>query len=155
RLKQAEAMTQVEGSARLPQVSANASITEDKLSYNYLTPREATPSGWNDYGRATLDFRWELDFWGKNRSALAAAASELEARRAELAQARLILAAGVAANYAELSRLYANRETAVKSVELRGKTASLFAQRFSNGLETQGSVREADARYATTEGILL
>ncbi|RJF92465.1 efflux transporter outer membrane subunit [Noviherbaspirillum saxi] len=155
RLQQAEALTRVAGSAGKPQASANASVTEDKLSYNYLTPSEVIPRGWNDYGRATLDLRWELDFWGKNRAALAAATSELEASRAELAQARLLLASGIAANYAELSRLYANRETAEKSVELRSKTAALFAERFKNGLENQGGAREADARLAAAEGALL
>lgn len=155
RLQRAEAMTQVAGSAMKPQVSANASLSEDKLSYNYLTPPAMTPSGWNDYGRATLDFRWELDFWGKNRAALAAATSELEAGRAEFAQTRLMLASTIAANYAELSRLHANRETAVKAVAIRQKTATLFAQRFDNGMETRGSMRDADARRAAAEGALL
>lgn len=155
RLQQADAMMQLAGSALKPQVNANASVTEDKLSYNFLTPRDMTPSGWNDYGRVSLDFRWELDFWGKNRAALAAATSQLEAGRAELAQTRLLLAAGMAANYAELSRLYANRDTAVKAVEIRQKTATLFAQRFANGLETRGSQRDADARRAMAEGVLL
>lgn len=155
RLQRADAMTQLAGSALKPQVSANAAITEDKLSYNFLTPRAMTPSGWNDYGRASLDFRWELDFWGKNRAALAAATSELEAGRAELAQTRLVLASGIAVNYAELSRLYANRDTAVKAVEIRQKTATLFAQRFDNGMETRGSMRDADARRAMAEGALL
>jgi NodT family efflux transporter outer membrane factor (OMF) lipoprotein len=155
RLRQAEAMTHIAGSALKPQLGISASVSEDKLSYNYLTPREATPSGWNDYGRATLDFRWEMDFWGRNRAALAAATSGLEAGRAELAQARLMLASGIAAHYAELGRLHANRDTAAKSVELRGKTAALFARRFGNGLETRGSVRQADARHAAAEGALL
>jgi NodT family efflux transporter outer membrane factor (OMF) lipoprotein len=155
RLQQAEAMARVVGSATKPQISANASFTEDKLSYNYLTPSEVTPHGQNDYGRATLDLRWELDFWGKNRAALATATSELDASRAEIAQARLLLASGIAANYAELSRLYASSETAEKSVALRSKTAVLFAERFDNGLENQGSAHEAEARLATAEGTLL
>ena len=155
RLGLAEALFQVAGSARKPQVSANALVTEDRLSYNYLTSQSMTPNGWNDYGRLSLDFRWELDFWGKNRAALAAASSEREARRAELAQARLMLVAGIAADYAELSRLFANRDTAVKAVEIRRKTAELFARRCANGLETRGSLREADARRATAEGALL
>lgn len=155
RLQQAQAMTQVVGSALKPQVSANAAITEDKLSYNHLIPRTPATAGFNDYGRATIDLRWELDFWGKNRAALAAATSELEASQAVLAQTRLVLAAGIAANYAELSRLYANRDTARKSVEIRSKTAALFAERFAKGLETRGSVRDADARRASAEGALL
>lgn len=155
RLHCAEAGMQMTDSASSLQVSANASASEDKQTYNLLVPQQQLPQGWNDYGRMTLNFSWDLDFWGRNRAALAAATSELEAQRAELAQARLMLAAGVAANYAELSRLYANRETAVKALEIRQKTSGLFAQRFANGLETRGSVRDADARRAMAEGALL
>jgi len=155
RLAQAQAMTQVAGSASKPQLSAQASATQEKLSYNFLTPGDQTPQDWNDYGRAGLDFRWELDFWGKNRAALAAATSQQDAARAELAQTRLLLASGIAAHYAELSRLHANRETAAQSLEIRRKTAGLFAQRLEHGLETRGSMRSADARRAAAEGALL
>lgn len=155
RLQRAEAFTQVAGSALKPQVGANASISTDKLSYHYLVPKTSATEGWNDYGRATLDFRWELDFWGKNRASLTAASSELEARRAELAQVRLLLASGIAGTYAELGRLFANRELALQSVAIRSKTAALFAQRQANGLETRGSVRAADAAQAAAEGALL
>jgi NodT family efflux transporter outer membrane factor (OMF) lipoprotein len=155
RLAQADAVTQLVGSANKPQVSANAMISEEKLSYNYLTPLSMTPAGTNDYGRVTVDLRWELDFWGKNRAALAAATSALNASQAELALTRLALSTGIAANYAELSRLYANRDTAVKAVEIRSKTAELFSKRFNNGMETRGSMRDADARRAVAEGALL
>ena len=155
RLQRADAVLQITGAANQPQVSANASVSGDKLSYNHLIPRSPATEGLNDYGRATLDVRWELDFWGKNRAALAAATSEVEASRAELAQARLWLSASVAANYAELSRLHANRDTAAKAVQIRQKTASLFTQRFDNGLETRGGLRNADARRAVAEGELL
>lgn len=155
RLQRAEAFTQLAGSALKPQVSANAGISADKLSYNHLVPRTPATEGWNDYGRATLDLRWELDFWGKNRAGLSAASSELEARRAELAQVRLMLSSGIASAYAELSRLFANRELAQQSVAIRSQTAQLFAQRHANGLETRGSVRAADAGRAAAEGALL
>ena len=115
RLQRADAVLQITGAANQPQVSANASVSGDKLSYNHLIPRSPATEGLNDYGRATLDVRWELDFWGKNRAALAAATSEVEASRAELAQARLWLSASVAAHYAELSRLHANRDTAARA----------------------------------------
>ena len=66
-----------------------------------------------------------------------------------------MLAAGVAAHYAELSRLHAHRDTAARALEIRQKTASLFTQRFDNGLETRGGLRNADARRAVAEGELL
>lgn len=155
RLRRAEALSQISRSALLPQVSAGASASEQKQSYNYLMPQSALPQGWNDYGQATLNVNWELDFWGKNHAGLAAATSQLEANRAEMAQARLSLAAAVATNYAELARLFAARDTAVQSVEIRHKSTALFAKRFTNGLETQGSLSEAKARLAGAEGELL
>ena len=152
RLRRAEALGQIAGAPLLPQLSANGSATEQRQSSNYLTPKAMTPEGWQDYGRATLDFSWELDFWGKNRAALAAATSEVEASRAEFAQTRLSLAAAIATDYMELARLFAAHDTAARSVDIRSKTATLFAERFANGLETKGSLREAEARRASAEG---
>lgn len=155
RVQRALAGAQLADSANAPQLSANGSVDETKQTYNLLVPQHQLPQGWNDYGRLTLDFQWQLDFWGRNRAALAAATSEVQAQQAELAQARLLLTTGVAAHYAELSRLHANRDTAAKALEIRQKTAELFARRFANGLETRGSVRDADARRAMAEGNLL
>lgn len=155
RLRLADAATQTAASALRPQLSANASITEEKLSYNYLFPRSQKTDGWNDYGRATLDFSWELDFWGRHRAALAAATSERQASQAEWAQARLLLSSGIASAYAELSRLFASRNTALQSIEVRRKTATLLAERFDNGMENRASVRQADARRTAAEGALL
>ena len=155
RLRRAEAVGNIAVAALLPQLSANASASEQRQSANYLTPKAMTPEGWQDYGRATLDLGWELDFWGKNRAALAAATSEAEASRAEFAQTRLSLAAAIATDYMELARLFAARDTAIRSVDIRSRTATLFAERFANGLETKGSLREAEARRAGAEGDLL
>jgi NodT family efflux transporter outer membrane factor (OMF) lipoprotein len=155
KLRQAEALGQVAGATLLPQVDGSASVSKQKMSNNYLTPVTFTPQGWPDYGLASLNLTWEIDFWGKHRAALAAATSEVDASKAELAQARLALAAGVTSNYAQLAALFATRDTAVRSVEIRRKTALLFNERFENGLETQGSLSEAKARLASAEGALL
>ncbi len=39
RLQRAEAVAEIAGAANKPQVSANASVSADKLSYNHLIPR--------------------------------------------------------------------------------------------------------------------
>jgi NodT family efflux transporter outer membrane factor (OMF) lipoprotein len=155
KLRQAEALAQVSGAALLPQVDGSASVSKQKMSNNYLTPVAFTPQGWPDYGLASLNLNWEVDFWGKHRAALAAATSEIDASEAELAQARLALSASVASNYAQLAALFATRDTAARSVEIRRKTVTLFSERFENGLETQGSLSEAKARRAAAEGDLL
>jgi NodT family efflux transporter outer membrane factor (OMF) lipoprotein len=148
RLRSARSSQDSARGALAPQIAANSAATLQKHSENYLTPREMTPQGWDDYGRASLDLSWELDFWGRNRAALAAATSEAVAASAEADQARLTLSTGIAAGYAELARLYSALDTAKASQDLRSKTAALFAQRFDHGLETRGSVRQADARRA-------
>lgn len=154
RLSQASAIVQMTGASHQPQVSANLSATEQKQSYNFLSPPAVTPQGWNDYGRATLDFSWELDFWGKNYSALAAATSDMEAARADVAQARLMLATSVASSYVELAHLFTARDTAEAALEVRAKTAELFRQRYKYGLETLGSVRQMESRLAGEEAQL-
>src|SRR5688572_24819813 len=113
RLQRAEAYRATARGALLPQAGINSSITAQKQSYTYLSPPAMTPQGWNDYGRSTLDISWELDFWGKNRAALAAATSEAAAARADADQARLALSAAIASDYAELARQYAALDTAI------------------------------------------
>jgi len=155
RMRRARASQDNARGALAPVVSANASATEQKQSYNYLSPPAMTPQDWNDYGRASLDFSWEIDFWGKNRAALAAATSEAVAAGADADQARLALSSAIASGYAELARLYAALDTATAARTLRAKTAELFAKRFDNGLETRGSVRQADSRRASSEADVL
>ncbi|WP_229459258.1 efflux transporter outer membrane subunit [Massilia cavernae] len=155
RLRLAGAARDITGAASRPQVSASASATSQRLSANHLTPPSATPEGWNDYGRVTVDLGWDLDLWGRQRAALAAATSEREAARADLAQARLLLASSIASGYAELARLFTTRDTAAQAVEVRRKTAQLMNERFANGLENRGAARLADANLAAAEGRLL
>ncbi|HKU17299.1 MAG TPA: efflux transporter outer membrane subunit [Steroidobacteraceae bacterium] len=146
RLRRAQAGTQVAEAAGRPQASASASAIQQKHSYNYLTPRELTPQGWDDYGSASLSFSWQLDFWGRNRAALAAATSDANAAKAEAAQARLTIATAIASAYAELARQHAAHDTAVAALDVRARTADLFRERHANGLETLGSVRQVEAR---------
>ena len=154
RLEAAAAAVTFAGAARIPEVTGSAALTEGKQSYNYLMPRQAVPNGWNDYGVATLNLSWELDFWGKNRSALAAALSEQQAAQAEVAQTRLILSTSVASAYAELVDLFTVRDTAEAALELRTKTVALFRQRHDFGLENLASVRQVEARRAAAEAEL-
>jgi NodT family efflux transporter outer membrane factor (OMF) lipoprotein len=155
RLRRARALTDVAASADKLQLNATASATEQKQSYNYITPPAFTPRGWNDFGRASLDLSWDLDLWGRNRAALAAATSEAEAARADAAQARLTLSTAVASAYAELAREHAALDTATAARDVRGKTADLFQNRFDNGLETAGSVRQVISRRATADADVL
>ena len=154
RMRMAGAMVQGANAVMSPEVSANASVSEAKQSYNYLIPKAGLPQGWTDYGQATLNLSWELDFWGKNHAALAAAISEQGAAQAEVAQTRLVLSTTVASVYVELLHMYTVRDAVEASLELRNKTVELFYQRNKNGLETLASVRQMEARRSATEAEL-
>jgi NodT family efflux transporter outer membrane factor (OMF) lipoprotein len=155
RLKAAAAQVQGAGATRLPEVTASAEIAEAKQSYDFLVPRQALPNGWNGYGAATLNMSYELDFWGKNRAALAAAVSGQRAAEVEIAQTRLILSTSVASAYAGLLHLYTLRDNAADTLSLREQTVALFGQRHRFGLETLASVRQVEARQAAAKGDLL
>jgi len=155
RVQQAQALLGVSQSATVPQLSASASVAGDKYSYNYLTPSSMVQRGLNDTGRVALDLRWSLDLWGKYRAAVAAALGDVQARQADAAQARLVLASSVAAAYADLVRMQVLEQTLTQSLQVRSTTASLFAERFEYGLENQGSVQSAAARQAAARAELL
>lgn len=154
RLAAAAAVVRSAESVRIPEMTGSAALTSEKQSYNYLIPQGALPHGWHDYGLATLNFSWELDFWGKNRSALAAAVSEQQAARFEYAETRLLLSTSVAAAYAGLVDLYTLRDNADETLRLREETVKLFRQRHEFGLETLASVRQVEARRASAEAEL-
>ncbi|WKE67340.1 efflux transporter outer membrane subunit [Gallaecimonas kandeliae] len=155
RLRKAGAAVQGAGAPLLPQVSANAAFTQEKQSYNALMPRSAVPQGWNDYGQATLDLTWELDFWGKNRAALAAAISTQQAAQAELAQTRLVLSTSIASAYAELAHLFTVLDTAEATLSISTKTVELFQQRHQQGLENLASLKQVEARQSAAQAALL
>jgi NodT family efflux transporter outer membrane factor (OMF) lipoprotein len=155
RLHNAEASAQQAGAALLPEINAQGSVEKTKQSYNNGIPAAFVPHGWRPYGAAELNFSYEIDFWGKNRAALAAATSELDAARADAAQARMVLAASIAGAYADLARLFAERDSAAAAVHVRTQSAQLFAERFANGLETQAGVKQAESKQQSAQADLL
>lgn len=97
-------------------------------------------------GSAGLSFSFDLDLWGKNRAALAAATSDAEAAGYELAQARLALTTGIASTYADLAQLYRQRDTLEAALQIRGETAKLVGQRVEIGLDTRAELKQAEGR---------
>ncbi len=155
RLRNAEASAQQSGAALWPDISAQAKVDKEKQSYNYLTPPAFLPKGWRPAGQGSLDFSYEFDFWGKNRAALAAATSDAEAARADAAQSRLVLASSVVDAYADLARLYAERDCASAALQVRTQTAALFVDRKAQGLETEGAVQQAIGRRDSSQADLI
>ncbi|WP_041864933.1 efflux transporter outer membrane subunit [Sphingomonas sp. MM-1] len=145
RLRKADALAQQAGAALLPSLDASASGGWAKQSYNNGIPPAFVPRGWQDNGRAALDLGLDLDLWGRNRAALRAATSDAAAARIELEEARLVLSTNIAAAYADLARLFAERDVQQSALRVRSETLALVANRVATGLDTQAELKQAEA----------
>ena len=154
RLERAQASVGVARADLLPTLEGRGSVAAAKQSYNTGIPPAFVPKGYNGIGQLTLNFNWELDFWGKNRKAVAAATSDARASQADLAEARLVLSTAIASAYADLDRLWAERDVAERNVQSRLETFDLVQRRVANGVDTQGELAEARAGPATTRADL-
>jgi NodT family efflux transporter outer membrane factor (OMF) lipoprotein len=149
RVRAADAQAQQARAATLPSVAGNAQAAEVKQSYNNGFPAQFVPHGYNDTGRASLDFNFDLDLWGRNRAALKAATSEAEAARMDAAEARLLLTTNMAAAYADFARLTAERDAAEGALRTRTASADLVGRRVIDGLANRGEGDQARAAAAS------
>jgi NodT family efflux transporter outer membrane factor (OMF) lipoprotein len=155
RVRRAEALRGLADAALRPevggQVLANAAKVELGDLFGGGGQGPAAPSGISTAGVALLRGGYDFDLWGRNRASLAAATSEADAARADLAQARLTLATAVATAYADLAAQYAVLDAARDAFDVRSKTTELMRERQANGLENRGSVSQAEAGQAQAE----
>lgn len=154
RMNKAAALARVQGADGWPSVSFEGDVVGTRQSLNEGFPPEFQaflPQGWNSHGRIALDAQYELDFFGRNRAAFAAATSEAEAARAEAAAARLQLASAVAIAYADLARFTADRAGLDTIVRLRQDSVDLVKQRFDAGLEHEGQVSQSQSELSATK----
>ena len=149
RVRAAEAMAQQAGAALLPRIGAEGSAGGVQQSKNMGIPPAFVPEGIQDTGHVAATLSFDLDLWGRNRAALAAATSEAEAARVDEAQARLMLTTGIASAYADLAGYYHALDVANDAVRVRAASADLSGERARAGIENQASQRQAESRAAS------
>jgi len=154
RLREARYRTQAAASPLWPSVSATAAAQDEKLTYNGIFPADVVPRGYNWMGSASLDLGWELDFWGKNRKALAAAVSQAKAAQVDAEGARLLLAVAVARSYVQLQGLSNQREIAGDVLRNRQESQELVRRRVSEGLDNDSNLEQATARVRLGEALV-
>ncbi|HZU63968.1 MAG TPA: TolC family protein, partial [Novosphingobium sp.] len=152
RLRQAEGYHQQAGAALLPRLDAKVLGQE---AYIHDFPGGIAPNGWAGAGAEALQLSFDIDLWGKNRAALRAARHEDEAAALDLAQARLTLSTAIASSYADLARLYAERDVQAQAVQVKENTRRMVADRVANGLDTQAELKQAEAAVPTAQADLL
>ncbi|ASC62880.1 hypothetical protein B9P52_00580 [Achromobacter denitrificans] len=147
RLARANAAVSSARAPLLPRVDVNYSLTREHLSKDYIYPAPLGGSVVSD-NRLALDFSYELDFWGKNRSRLKSAVSEQQAAAADAQAARNLLASATVRAYLNLQNAFAQREVLKRVLDQRAEVLSLTQGRYQAGLDTQVEVKQAESSLA-------
>lgn len=150
RIRQANATLSANQAEKLPTVSANASVTRDKETATGLIPVPYAGSYINQ-GRATLDFSYELDWWGKQSASIRAAAGQVAASRAEAASAELMLSTAITQQYFAFQSASAQLALVNQQIEKQDQLNRLQAARLKQGLETTDILRQQDQRRANLQ----
>ncbi|HWJ38137.1 MAG TPA: efflux transporter outer membrane subunit [Sphingomicrobium sp.] len=152
RLRAAQGLAQVAGSALLPSLDGNLSLDEQNQSQNIAGAHGRVPGGWHATGTSALALNLDLDLFGKNRAALRAARKDADAARFDVEEARLLLTTGIASSYADLAALYAQRDNLKAALDIRNQTLAYVKRRYDAGLENLDALRQAEARIPETRG---
>jgi len=136
----------VEGARLLPWLDADAGAKQSRYaehgvvaSYNPdLAGAEKTMAFINPFV-----FRYEFDFWGKNRAALEAALGDSAAEEAEFAEARLLLTTAIARSYIRGVAQAQQLALAQNMARLRRELLRLAETRFHTGLGSDDTVKQA------------
>ncbi|MGB3434769.1 efflux transporter outer membrane subunit [Achromobacter sp.] len=147
RLAKANAAVGIARAPLLPRVDANYTLTREHLSKDYIYPAPMGGSVVSD-NRLALDFSYELDFWGKNRSRLQAAVSQQAAAAADAQAARNLLAGAMVRAYLNLQNAFAQRDVLNRVLAQRAEVLSLTQGRYTAGLDTQVEVKQAESSLA-------
>src|SRR5262249_5086783 len=94
-----------------------------------------------------LSFRYEFDFWGKNRAMLEASLGHAAAEEAETAEVRLRLTTGIARAYFRGQALQQQLTVVKTIVSIRRNLQRRAETRFHLGLDTDQPVKIAVADY--------
>lgn len=140
RVDAARAEARIAGADRWPQISVAPSWSQDRVVDQGFGAQE-----FNAY-QILFNLTWELDVWGRIRASQQSAWRNAEAVAADLAGARLSIAARTAQTYYELAEAQLQVQVAEQSIRDRKTIVDLVRGRFARGL-----TRGLDLRLALTD----
>ena len=150
RLRAAQSQATRAKAARLPTTSVDAQVTKQRYPENGLYPPPFAGS-YVTSGQLALDFSYDIDFWGRNREALASARANVQAAEADQAAARLALAVAVARAYIQLDLGYSFLDVAKANLEQQQSILDLTRQRVAAGLENTARVKQSEGQVALVQ----
>jgi NodT family efflux transporter outer membrane factor (OMF) lipoprotein len=148
RIEQSRAIAAQTGLKLTPSVSNSGSASINKDS-RQATSSPDTASG-DSYSlfAGELSASWELDFFGGNRRAKAAAVADLASVEADAAATRLALVADIATNYVKLRSAQQRLGLAQTSVRLNRSILKTVEEKFSAGEASNLDISRSKAQLA-------
>ena len=125
------------------QVNGVVESTRERFSGKSIYPNPIGGS-LRTLSTAQINASWELDFFGRNKSAIEAAIGQQRAAQAETAAARGMLTSAVARSYIQLGRLALSRQVATDTLVQREQILALIKQRVASGLDTTVDLRQGE-----------
>jgi outer membrane protein, multidrug efflux system len=147
RVSQARAVFDDVALDRYPHVPVNASIDRREQVIPGFTEEPIRTSTY----RAGFDAFWEIDLFGRVRSAVLAASATADSLAATLDDVRVSVAAEVARNYFELRGLQQQLAVAERSLTNQRETLRITQVRRDAGFGEEQDVASAAARVAAIE----
>jgi NodT family efflux transporter outer membrane factor (OMF) lipoprotein len=145
RVREAQHVADISNTNLWPAIDARGTIAREHITPNTFFP---PPFGNNDYTETYigLNFKYEFDFWGKNRQALQASLNEERATEADLAEARLVLTTSVAASYLQLQSDLAALEIAQDLLSSEQQLLTIIKTKTRRDIESDIPLTTADTQ---------
>jgi len=154
RVDEARALARIADSQRMPAVDADFQRDRSRSSARSAIPLPpSVPLERNDY-TARLNVSYEVDLWGRLKSASNAARADLLATEAARETVRITLATEVVRAYFSLVSLDAQVAATSRSLRLRSDGLSLQNVRHKAGLINDFTLRQLEAEVAAARAQL-
>jgi len=147
RARAAQAQAGLADAARLPAVSAGASVVGARI------PATVLPAGGHFLASkyAYARFTWGLDVWGGKRAAWQAAVGAARAAEVAAHAARSELSGNVARAYAQLGYAFVSRDLGTAELARANAARELTRQRFAAGIDNRIQLKQSDAEVASAQ----
>lgn len=143
RVAKVRALSGIAKSALLPSIQGDATFTRERFTeHQFIPPPYAGNWSWDNL--ATVGLVYDLDLWGKNHAALAAALDDVQVAAAESQEVRLALETSVIRTYVDLSLRYVLLDVARSTLRQRQDILDIVRKRLAAGLATELDLRQAE-----------
>lgn len=142
RLRKAVAAAGIASSARKLQLNGSADISRQRFSEHYIFPPPFGGS-WNTPADLGANFSFDLDLFGRLRSAYEGALDQAHAAEVDRQAARLLLSTSIVRAYVQLQGAYDQLDIARAQLADRQNLVNLVEQRKAAGLDSDVELRQA------------